>query len=172
MKLYYNDYNIEYSSAKSAAVLSLVTSLKARGIRIDGVGLQAHFIVGNTPSLTDLVANLESYTDLGVEVAYTELDVRFTSLPPTTAGYSQQTTDYTNTVSACLQVTDCVGVTLWDYTDLYSWIPGVFSGQGEACLWNANFTTKPAYTAVIALLGGSTAFNSTSISTNNSTSSR
>ena len=48
-----------------------------------------------------------------------------------------------------------MGITLWDFTDLYSWIPSTFSGQGDACLWNSDFSTKPAYTSVIALLGGS-----------------
>jgi endo-1,4-beta-xylanase len=154
VKLYYNDYNIEYAGAKATAAQTIVTSLKARGIKIDGVGLQGHFIVGETPNLASQIANLESFTALGVEVAYTEVDIRFTSLPPTTAGYTQQSTDYVNTVSACLSVTDCVGITLWDYTDLYSWIPSTFSGEGDACLWNADFTTKPAYSAVIVDLGG------------------
>ncbi|KAF4627511.1 hypothetical protein G7Y89_g10643 [Cudoniella acicularis] len=160
-KLYYNDYNIEYSGAKATAALNLVTSLKTRGIKIDGVGLQAHFIVGSTPSLSAQTTNLESFTALGVEVAYTELDIRFSSLPPTDAGLSQQSSDYANTVSACLAVTDCVGVTVWDFTDKYSWIPSVFSGAGDACLWYANYTEHPAYAAVVNVLGGSVSLTST-----------
>jgi endo-1,4-beta-xylanase len=154
VKLYYNDYNIESAGAKSTAAQNLVSSLKARGIKIDGVGLQAHFIVGETPSLSSQISNLEAFTALGVEVAYTELDIRFTSLPPTTAGLTQQGTDYVNTVSACVETTDCVGVTVWDYTDKYSWIPATFSGQGEACLWYADFTLHPAYYSVVSALGG------------------
>ena len=122
----------------------LVTSLKARGIKIDGVGLQGHFIVGQTPSLSSQIANLQSFTTLGVEVAYTEVDVRFTSLPPTAAGLAQQGTDYANTVGACLAIVpSCVGITVWDYTDEYSWIPGTFSGEGDACLWYSNYTVHP-----------------------------
>lgn len=145
-------------------------SLQARGIKIDGVGLQGHFIVGETPTLSAQTSNLESFTALGVEVAYTEVDIRFTSLPPSTSGYTQQATDYVNTVSACLATTDCVGITLWDFTDKYSWIPSTFSGQGDACLWNADFSTKPAYTSVISLLGGAAA-TSTGTATSSSASS-
>lgn len=170
MKLYYNDYNIEYAGAKATAAQAIVTSLKARGIKIDGVGLQGHFIVGETPNEASQISNLESFTALGVEVAYTEVDIRFTSLPPSTSGYQQQATDYVNTVAACLGVTNCVGITLWDYTDLYSWIPSTFSGEGDACLWNANFTTKPAYTSVISLLGGSV--TSSSVVSSSTTSSK
>ncbi|TAQ89744.1 hypothetical protein B7494_g1946 [Chlorociboria aeruginascens] len=155
VKLYYNDYNIEYAGVKATSALNLVSSLKARGIKIDGVGLQGHFIVGETPSLADLTSNLKSFTALGVEVAYTELDIRFTSLPPTTSGLAQQSTDYANTVGSCLAIVpDCVGITLWDYTDKYSWIPSTFSGQGDACLWYADFTLHPAYAAVVTVLGG------------------
>ncbi|PMD18454.1 carbohydrate-binding module family 1 protein [Hyaloscypha hepaticicola] len=164
VKLYYNDYNIESAGAKSTAAQNLVSSLKARGIKIDGVGLQAHFIVGETPSLSSLISNLKAFTALGVEVAYTELDIRFTSLPPTAAGLTQQGIDYANTVSACVETTDCVGVTVWDYTDKYSWIPATFPGQGDACLWYANFTLHPAYYSVVSALGGKAAATSTTAS--------
>ena len=162
--MYYNDYNIEYSGAKATAAQTIVKSLQARGIKIDGVGLQGHFIVGETPDLADLTSNLESFTALGVEVAYTEVDIRFTSLPPTTAGYEQQATDYVNTVGSCLATKNCVGITLWDYTDKYSWIPSTFSGQGDACLWNSDLSTKPAYTSVISYLGGGSATSSSTTS--------
>ncbi|KAJ8065978.1 hypothetical protein OCU04_005075 [Sclerotinia nivalis] len=152
VKLYYNDYNIESSGAKATAAINLVKSLQARGIKIDGIGLQGHFIVGETPSESALATTLRSFTALNVEVAYTELDVRFTSLPPTTAGLAQQGVDYANTVNACLSVDGCVGVTVWDFTDKYSWIPSTFSGQGDACLWYADYTLHPAYNNVVAAL--------------------
>jgi hypothetical protein len=102
VKLYYNDYNIESPGSKATSALNLVQSHKARGIKIEGAGLQVHFIVGETPSLVTQTANLESFTALGVEVAYTELDTRHPSLPPSTSALAQQATDYYNTVSACL----------------------------------------------------------------------
>ncbi|CAD6442248.1 82b8e842-15c4-4d4c-afbe-3dc9dd036cf0 [Sclerotinia trifoliorum] len=152
VKLYYNDYNIESSGAKATAALNLVKSLQARGIKIDGIGLQGHFIVGETPSESALATTLRSFTALNVEVAYTELDVRFSSLPPTTAGLAQQGVDYANTVNACLSVDGCVGVTVWDFTDKYSWIPSTFSGQGDACLWYSDFSLHPAYNNVVSAL--------------------
>jgi endo-1,4-beta-xylanase len=73
-KLYYNDYNIEYPGPKAtAAQENIVKFLQADGIRIDGVGLQSHFIVGETPSLSTQVENMEAFTALGVEVAVTEV---------------------------------------------------------------------------------------------------
>lgn len=146
-----------------------MTNLKARGIKIDGVGLQGHFIVGSGPGLSALTTSLEAFTATGVEVAYTELDVRFTSLPPTAAGLAQQSTDYVAVVNSCLAVTGCVGITVWDFTDKYSWIPATFSGQGEACLWYADYTLHPAYYAIVSALGGSTSTSTSTAASSTST---
>ncbi|PSR82902.1 endo-1,4-beta-xylanase precursor [Coniella lustricola] len=151
-KLYYNDYNIEYAGNKATAAVELVELIQSYGAKIDGVGLQGHFIVGETPSASTLLAQIETYAALGVEVAYTEVDVRFTSLPPTTAGLAQQAVDYGSVTSACLSSDSCVGITVWDFDDAYSWIPSTFSGEGDACLYWANLTTKPAYDTVESLL--------------------
>ncbi|CAG8977729.1 hypothetical protein HYALB_00012164 [Hymenoscyphus albidus] len=154
-KLYYNDYNIENAGGKSTAALNVVKDLKARGIKIDGVGMQAHFIVGSTPDLKAQTANLEAFVKEGVEVAYTELDIRHSSLPPSAAALTKQSDDYVNTINACLAVEQCVGVTIWDYTDKYSWVPSTFPGAGDALLYDKDLKPKAAYHAVVAALGGS-----------------
>lgn len=152
-KLYYNDYNIEYSGSKHDRALEIVGIIQDAGARIDGVGLQGHFIVGSLASQSDLTNVMQSYIDAGVsEVAYTELDIRFTSLPATDSGLQQQATDYAAVVNACLAVDECVGITIWDFTDKYSWIPNTFSGQGAACLYDENLSKKPAYTTVSSIL--------------------
>lgn len=115
-KLYYNDFSIENPSPKTTAALNIVKSLKASGTKIDGAGLQSHFIVGSTPSKEVQIANLKSFTALGVEVAITELDIRMT-LPSTAALNTQQSIDYQNTVAACVEVEGCVGITVWDFDD-------------------------------------------------------
>lgn len=74
-KLYYNDYNIETINNKSDAVRAFIKDFKKRGIRIDGVGLQSHFVAGQTPTYEQQTANMKAFTSLGVEVAITELDV-------------------------------------------------------------------------------------------------
>ncbi|KAJ7039317.1 beta-1,4-endoxylanase [Mycena alexandri] len=148
-KLYINDYNIDSAGAKATAMLNLVKSLKTAGTPIDGVGIQGHLIVGEVPSKAALIANYQAFTALGIEIAITELDIRMT-LPETPALLAQQQTDYNTVISACKAVVGCVGVTIWDYTDKYSWIPGVFTGQGAALPWDDNLVRKPAYDGIIA----------------------
>ncbi|KAF4613898.1 hypothetical protein D9613_007495 [Agrocybe pediades] len=145
-KLYINDFNIEGTGAKSTAMANLVKSLKAQGVPIDGIGIQAHMIVGEVPSTFQ--QNLQNFANLGVEVAITELDVRMT-LPATPALLAQQSKDYQTIITACKRVSACVGVTLWDWTDKFSWVPGTFAGQGAACPWDENFVKKPAFQGIV-----------------------
>lgn len=152
-KLYINDYNVEGVNAKSTALYNLVKSLKERGIPIDGVGLQAHLIVGQVPST--LQQNIQRFADLGVDVAITELDIR-TQLPMTQAKLTQQAADYKAVMNACVAVARCTGVTVWGFTDSDSWIPDTFPGQGAATPYDENYQPKPAYHAIAEALGGTT----------------
>ncbi|MEV8567486.1 endo-1,4-beta-xylanase [Streptomyces sp. NPDC051322] len=151
-RLYINDYNIEGSGAKADAMYRLVSQLKADGVPIDGVGFQTHLAVQyGFPS--GMQANLQRFADLGLDVAVTELDVRM-QLPADAAKSATQSDYYRQVVEACLGVARCVGITVWDYTDRYSWVPSTFPGQGSACLYDENLQPKAAYDAVRAALGG------------------
>ncbi|CAH0032757.1 unnamed protein product [Clonostachys rhizophaga] len=166
-KLYYNDYNLEYNGAKTDKTIEIVNLIKAAGAPIDGVGFQGHLIVGSTPSRSSLSTALRRFTALGVEVAYTELDIRHSSLPASSSALVTQGNDYANVVGSCLDVTGCVGVTVWGFTDKYSWIPSTFNGAGDALIYDANFNKKPAWTSVSSVLAakatGGTSTTSTGV---------
>ncbi|MFG2464167.1 endo-1,4-beta-xylanase [Streptomyces canus] len=152
-KLYINDYNVEGVNAKSTALYNLVKSLKEQGVPIDGVGLQAHLIVGQVPAT--LQQNIQRFADLGVDVAITELDIRMT-LPSDSTKLAQQAADYKAVMNACVAVARCAGVTVWGFTDSDSWIPSTFPGQGAATPYDENYAPKPAYYAIAEALGGTT----------------
>ncbi|MEU6535032.1 endo-1,4-beta-xylanase [Streptomyces sp. NPDC047000] len=152
-KLYINDYNVEGVNAKSTALYDLVRSLKAAGVPIDGVGLQAHLILGQVPAT--LQQNIQRFADLGVDVAITELDVRM-QLPATDASLAQQKADFKSVTAACAAVTRCVNVTVWGFTDSDSWVPGTFPGYGAATPYDENYAPKPAYYGISEALGGTT----------------
>ncbi|MFB0616863.1 endo-1,4-beta-xylanase [Streptomyces sp. AGS-58] len=152
-KLYINDYNVEGVDAKSTALYDLVKSLKAQGVPIGGVGLQAHLVLGQVPST--LQQNIQRFADLGVDVAITELDVRM-QLPADSTELAQQAADFKSVVAACAAVTRCVNVTVWGFTDADSWVPGTFPGYGAATPYDENYQPKPAYHGIAEALGGST----------------
>ncbi|MBE3043919.1 endo-1,4-beta-xylanase [Candidatus Bathyarchaeota archaeon] len=51
-----------------------------------------------------------------------------------------------------MEVDACIGITLWDFYDPFSWIPDVFPGEGEGLLWFEDFTKHPAYDSVVEAL--------------------
>jgi endo-1,4-beta-xylanase len=171
-RLFYNDYNLEYGSAKAQGAARIVQLVQSYGARIDGVGLQGHLTSepttssggGVAPGLSTLESTLALYTDLGVDVAYTELDVRFNTTSGDLAAKLETQADvYVNVFQSCLNNERCIGITIWGATDKYSWIPGVFSGEGDALLWDDNYQKKPAYQAVLDAINA--ASNSTSTQT-------
>ncbi|KAK1545933.1 aldo/keto reductase [Colletotrichum paranaense] len=153
-KLYYNDFSLEFNSHKTDGAVKIVQDLKAANVKIDGIGFQSHFQVGKTPSQDTLNKVMTRFTDLGLEVALTELDVRHDKLPADDAAIQQQAKDYGTVVKTCVDNAKCVGIVVWEFTDKYSWIPSTFSGAGDACLFDKDMKPKPAYTAVAAALGG------------------
>jgi len=153
-KLCINDYNVEGVNAKSTAMFNLVQSLKSQGVPIDCVGFQSHLATQfSFPS--QVTQNVARFAGLGVQVRFTELDVRM-PLPSNDSTRATQNQYYTGIVNACLGSAACSGVTIWGFTDKYSWVPGTFPGQGEALIYDANYNPKAAYTAVNSALGDGT----------------
>ncbi|KAL1747659.1 glycoside hydrolase family 10 protein [Schizophyllum fasciatum] len=147
-KLYINDYNVETPGAKSSALVSLAKSLVSAGAPLQGIGFQGHFILGQTPSKATLVSQFKQYTDLGLEVAITELDIRIKQ-PASSASLAQQQTEFQNVVAACKALDLCVGVTAAGLSDKYSWVPNTFPGYGSPLMFDESFKQKPAYTGVV-----------------------
>jgi endo-1,4-beta-xylanase len=177
-KLYYNDYNLEYGDAKHKGALRIAKLVQSWGVKIDGVGLQAHLTSESTktqsvvtPSVAVLTRTLQDYADLGLDVAYTELDIR-SNTPSNDGKLATAAAAWGRVAQSCINVSRCVGITIWvSFSDLvtsksmilifeqgvadkYSWVPGTFSGEGSALLWTDNLQKKPAYTAVLDVLNG------------------
>ncbi|KAK3326342.1 glycoside hydrolase superfamily [Apodospora peruviana] len=152
-KLYYNDYGIERpASVKTAGALRIVKMLKDAGVKIDGVGMQAHLHADNHPTAADHVATMAAYLAMGVEeVAFTELDVRITD-PANATSLEWQKDSYVQVTTACAKVEGCVGITVWDFYDPFSWVPVTFPGKGAAGLWFADFTEHPAVQGMVDVL--------------------
>jgi endo-1,4-beta-xylanase len=151
--LFYNDYNIageDGTNAKSDAVYAWVKRMLAAGVPIDGIGDQGHLdLQFGFP--TQMAQDLQRFADLGLKVAVTEADVRTFVNDPT----SQQPTDplapaaqaqyYDGMLKACLAVRNCISFTVWGFGDADSWVPGFFTGEGYAGIYDVNLQRKPSY---------------------------
>jgi endo-1,4-beta-xylanase len=146
-KLFFNDYGVENIGPKSTAYYTLIQQLKAQGVPIDGFAIQGHLSTrfGFPGGLQE---NLQRFSDLGLETAITEIDVRMdvpVGQQPTAEQEARQASDYDRALDACLAVEGCNSFTVWGATDKYSWVPVFFSGQGFATPMTDDFERKPAY---------------------------
>src|SRR3569833_977802 len=144
--------NLEYFPVKADGAVRIAKLVQAAGLPIHGIGLQAHMTVGRTPSRENLTWTLNKYVALGLDVAYTELDVRLKPLPSNASSLEAQAKEFTYIVGSCLDGPRCVGVTVWGIGDGHSWIPQTFPGAGYAYLYDKSSKPKPAYSSVSALL--------------------
>lgn len=149
-KLYINDYSVEFAgNNKADRYYNLVKKLVARGVPIDGVGLQAHLYQGAVDS-AKLDRNMKRYAELGLNCIITELDI---SLPTSQFGsqtaYEKQAADYRKIVNVTLNNANSPSLLIWGSSDAYSWIPGSTNyTRGEPLLFDTYFCAKPAYYAV------------------------
>lgn len=139
-QLFLNENGSEFPGPKQDALVALATRLRRGGVPIDGVGLQDHMVAGKAPDAARLGATMRRFTQLGLAVEITELDV---AVPP---GGSQavQARDYAEAAGACAAEPRCTGLTVWGVTDKWSWIgarrqPLLLAGDGRP---------KPALQAV------------------------
>ncbi len=142
--LCYNDYGTDGINAKSDGIYRMVQDFLARGVPIDCVGFQSH--LDSNSDLSSYQQNLQRFADLGVEVQITELDIGGSG--------SAQANAYRTVTQACVAVSACAGITIWGFTDKYSW-----RGDDTPLLFDANYQKKEAYGAVLDALNAAAPAN-------------
>jgi endo-1,4-beta-xylanase len=173
-KLYLNDYNNEVP-VKREGVIKLLKKLQEQGVRVDGVGLQGHYMLG-FPTLADIDSSIRIYSDMGFTIIITELDVDV--LPSIweqtyadiamTAEYTEKMNPYKNGLPDSILVQlntryedlfrtfvkykDVIDrVTFWGLHDGYSWKNNwpIFGRTNYPLLFDTKYQPKPAYYSVI-----------------------
>jgi|SRR5580700_1874604 len=152
-KLFYNDYDTERINTKSDAIYAMAKDFRSRGVPLDGIGFQVHVNLkfNNAEAMASFARNLKRFSDLGVEIHITELDVALDSGDP--ASFAAQADGYRKVTQICLQTPTCRVLQTWGFTDKYSWIPSYSHGkQGWALPFDAHYSKKPAYDSTLKAL--------------------
>jgi endo-1,4-beta-xylanase len=170
-ELYYNDYNIE-RPAKLGRTVRLLEQLLAAGARVDGVGIQGHWILDQVP-FDDIRTAIARYRALGLKVMITELDIDVVDRPDCGADISvqrayaptedlygsglpeivakRQAEQYARLFEIFGEPSQGVTrVTFWGLSDGQSWLnnwPG--KRTNHPLLFDRAFRPKPAYHAVL-----------------------
>ncbi len=144
-KLYYNDYNLNTKS-KADIVYAMVKDFKEQGIPIDGIGMQGHYSVDTSVGTVEY--SLNRFSELGVEVSITELDIGVNNASPTGLTKEQEIAQgikYAELFILLKDYSDIIErVTFWGYVDHKSWRSDRFP-----CLFNKDNSPKEAVYAVL-----------------------
>ncbi len=174
-ELYYNDYSMA-GEKKRQAVCRLVKNLKAKGLRIDGVGMQSHNGL-DYPNLAEYEKSIDAFAQCGVKVHITELDLNVLPNPDQFGGgaavdqnyeYQQRLNPYAQGLPAdverqveqrWMQFFDIyhrhrsqIGrITLWGVSDSGSWLNGwpVKGRTNYPLLFDRQFRAKPVVQKII-----------------------
>ena len=154
--LFYNDYNIageDGSNAKSDAAFTWLRQMRDQGVPIDGVGDQGHLDT-QYGFPTQMTQDFQRFAGLDLKIAITEADVRTfvdgpaTQVPTDHLATFAQPYEFSQMLQACLAVPECISFTVWGFADADSWVPGFFTGEGYATLYDVNLQPKPAFFAL------------------------
>jgi endo-1,4-beta-xylanase len=176
-ELYYNDYNLVIPAKREGAI-RLIKSLKAKGVKVDGIGMQGHW--GLTfPSLDEIEKSIVSFSELGVKVMITEMDISVLKNPwdfngadvsknfeednklnPYPNGLPDSVqTQLAERYKAIFQIfnkhQDKISrVTFWGVNDGQSWLNGwpIRNRTNYPLLFDRNYKPKPAYHAVLSTI--------------------
>jgi len=155
VRLYYNDFGLERQGRKADLVYALLRDLLDEGVPIDGIGLQSHLSMHRYPSESHLRANIRRFADLGLAVNVSELDVRTLRVPgDRERRWEAQRVPFQQVVSVCATEPGCDAVTLWGFTDRYSWINVDAEEPDDPLVFDRDYAEKPAYRGVLAGLAG------------------
>ena len=150
--LFYNDYNMDGTSPKADRCYKWIKELLARKVPIHGIGLQYHTRVDAIVSPESVAQNIRRFNDLGLTVHITELDV-WVPVKATPEHFQLQAAVYRDVIRTALAAQDCPVVTLWGFTDRYSWVPWTTGGTyGQALIFDEDYHAKAAYDAIASAL--------------------
>lgn len=136
----------------------MARDFKKRGVPLSGIGFQCHFSLESI-SAAALERTVRAFTDLGLEVHITELDVRLpvdSTGQPSPKDLERQAQLYGEVVRTCLEIRGCNAIQVWGFTDARSWIPRAFQRYGAGTLFDQEYRAKPAYAAVLDSLSQTT----------------
>lgn len=147
--LFYNDFDLESKPEKLEAVLKYLGKLKAKGVKIDGIGMQMHVSI-NSPYMSEINLAAMKIQSSGYLVHYSEFDITIarsgrlwsvnkhllnvqgTRMKDIVAGYRT------------LNSNSRFGITMWGLSDGDSWLYDK-NDHDKPLLFDVRHKAKPAY---------------------------
>lgn len=148
-KLILNDFNNEGKNDVSNAMYTYIKDALARGVPIDGIGMQMH-IDGTHPSTKDeVMSNMKRFGDLGIQVYVTEFDVNMADVKAENDDKDQiQANIYYEMLCACIESEACHSFSYLGITDEETWYNYVGTKEPRPLMFDRSYQPKPAYWSI------------------------
>lgn len=161
-KLFINDNNAYdgseivyagWNKKQSDILYDHVKKWKDAGVPVHGIGMQLHLDEEFPPDYTMIENDIIRYGALGLEVHFTEIDVRIKE-PVTEEKLQNQAVIYGKLAELAGKHSHIVtAFVTWGVSDKYSWIPLFFTSYDSGLLFDKNYNAKPAYIRISEILG-------------------
>ena len=140
LPLWINEDQVFRPGRQQEEYFTIIEKLLADGVKIDGIGNQAHFHSSFLPSPTEMLANSDRFAKLVPALQLTEFDVN-------TNGDEQLAADFTRDILiTTFSHPAYTGMVMWGFWENAHWKP-------ETALWRKDWTEKPAAKAWRDLVG-------------------
>lgn len=175
-QLYYNDYSMAHPG-KRAGVVNLIKKLQKSGLKVDGIGMQGHLTM-DFPTVAEEEKSIVAFSELGVKVMITELDLTVIPFPNQNGGadvsmsykYKKEMNPYpdglpdsvatkwnnrmTDFFKLFLKHQDKISrVTVWGVSDGQTWRNDwpIVGRKDYPLLFDRNYNPKPVVEAIIKM---------------------
>jgi endo-1,4-beta-xylanase len=174
--LHYNDYSMAIPEKRNG-VVRMIKKLQEQGIKIDAIGMQGHLLM-DSPSIDEFEKSILTFSELGVKVMITELDLSILPFPQENIGaeisfnqaYQKELNPYSDGLPSekakalqnryldffklFLKHKDKISrVTLWGISDKDSWKNDwpIHGRTDYPLLFDRNYKAKPIVNEIIKL---------------------
>lgn len=150
-KLILNDFGNEYDGEIADLMYDYAKGALARGVPIDGIGMQMHIDGNSAKSKEEVMATMRRFAELGLKIYVTEFDVNMHKVEKDKDEEDQlQANIYRDMMQACIEVGPdvCPNFGFLGLIDRQSWYRGIGLEDANPLLFNEDYTPKPAWFAI------------------------
>lgn len=144
-QLFLNEYDGISPGYKTDNIIAFARDLLDANVPIDGIGFQFHVMNGIDQGA--VAVKLREVSDLGLEIAMTEVDNGLAD-PGDEGALDEQAAVFGGLLETCLANERCNTFVMWGFTDQHSWIPEKFPGYSDATIFDEHLAPKPAYVSL------------------------
>lgn len=145
-KLIINEFYNETKTEISDMLYDYIKAAKARGVPIDGVGIQLHVDASRPPEKQAVIDNMKRFKAIGAPVYITEFDVNTNSVQGSDEYKTQLESQITyDMVRACVESKVCINFTNFGVTSKNDLIKKITKANSRAYLFDSRYRPRQSF---------------------------